>query len=146
MQTTTTRFGHGPRATRQAERSVTPAEVVGRYLASFASGDADKIASWVTADFANHHASALGEGSLGRDTYRERLVTFLATFVDVEYEVTSTIAEGAQVAAAYRMRGSYEGHPVDLAGVMVCEVRGRKVASRTDHWDSLTFLRQTGQA
>jgi hypothetical protein len=37
-----------------------------------------------------------------------------------------------------------DGHAIDLPGVMLFAVRADRVARRTDVWDSLTFLRQTG--
>ncbi len=53
---------------------------------------------------------------------------------------------GADVVARYRFEAEYEGTPIDIPGVMWFEVRNGLIARRTDLWDSLTFLRQTGQA
>jgi ketosteroid isomerase-like protein len=44
------------------------------------------------------------------------------------------------------MTGSSDGNPVDLRGVMVFDIVDGRIARRTDYWDSLTFLRQTGNA
>ena len=41
---------------------------------------------------------------------------------------------------------SFDGHPIDIPGVMLFEVVDGLVARRTDVWDSQTFLRQTGAA
>jgi ketosteroid isomerase-like protein len=120
-------------------------EVAASYLAAFASGDPDQVARHVSADFVNEHTSALGSGCVGRDEYRRRLPGFLASFPELAYEVEQLIADGDRVAAAYRMTASPPEGPVDIRGVMVIEVSEGLVARRTDYWDSLTYLRQTGQ-
>jgi len=121
------------------------AEVVGSYLRSFASGDPDQVARHVTENFVNEHTAALGSGCVGRDEYRRRLPGFLASFPALEYEIEQLIVDGDRVAAAYRMTATPAQGPVDIRGVMVIEVRDGLVTRRTDYWDSLTFLRQTGQ-
>ncbi|MGE5210272.1 MAG: nuclear transport factor 2 family protein [Acidobacteriota bacterium] len=131
----------------------TRGDVVGAYLAAFATGDADALAAHVTADFVNEHLSELGSGCTGRDEYRRRLPQFLSTFVGARYTVV-TLAETAATSAGgngdvvvrYRFQATYEGTPIDIPGLMWFEVRDGLIARRTDLWDSLTFLRQTGQA
>ena len=127
-----------------------PAEIVTAYLMSFATGDADAVAACVTADFVNEHLSELGSGCAGRDEYRRRLDGFLSTFVGARYSI-DTLAEIATPDAGdavvrYRFQAAYEGTPIDIPGVMWFDVRDGLVARRVDLWDSLTFLRQTGQA
>ncbi len=131
----------------------TRGDVARTYLASFATGDADAVAACVTDDFVNEHLSELGSGCAGRAEYRRRLDEFLSTFVGARYSVV-TLAEIAEtsppdagdVVVRYRFEATYEGTPIDIAGVMWFDVRDGLVARRTDLWDSLTFLRQTGQA
>ncbi len=131
----------------------TRAEIVRTYLASFATGDPELIAACVTVDFLNEHLSELGSGCHGRDEYRRRLPGFLSTFGGARYSI-ETLAEiertsppeGGDVVVRYRFEATYEGTPIDIAGVMWFDVRDGLVARRTDLWDSLTFLRQTGQA
>jgi ketosteroid isomerase-like protein len=125
---------------------VSPADVARSYVESFAAGDPDAIAGHVAADFVNEHASALGQGCLGAEAYRARLPGFLAALPGLRYDVESVIADGNDVALAYRLTATSDGHPVDVRGVMVIEVEGDRIKRRTDYWDSLTFLRQTGQA
>jgi steroid delta-isomerase-like uncharacterized protein len=126
-------------------------DVVRRYLAAFGSGDPDAVAACVTDDFVNEHLSELGSGCAGRDEYRRRLPGFLSTFAGARYTIVDigaldrTDAVEA-VVARYRFEATYEGTPIDIPGVMWFEVRDDRVARRTDLWDSLTFLRQTGQA
>jgi ketosteroid isomerase-like protein len=44
------------------------------------------------------------------------------------------------------MTAMFEDHALDIPGVMLFTVRDGLIAQRTDVWDSLTFLRQTGMA
>ncbi len=125
-----------------------PVEIAQRYLDAFADADPDVISALVTEDFVNEHLAELGGGCVGRAEYRRRLPGFLGTFVGARYTV---VAIGAldldgQVVARYRFNAHFEGTPIDIPGVMWFEVRDGLVARRTDLWDSLTFLRQTGQA
>jgi ketosteroid isomerase-like protein len=124
-------------------------EIVRTYLSSFATGDPDAVAACVTADFVNEHLSELGSGSVGRDEYRRRLPGFLSTFAGARYSIV-TLAEivtpgAGDVVARYRFEATYDGTPIDIPGVMWFEVRDGLIARRADLWDSLTFLRQTGQ-
>ena len=134
----------------------TRGEIVRAYLASFETGDPDAVAGWVTSDFVNEHLAELGSGCQGRDEYRRRLPGFLSTFAGARYSIV-TLAEVAETATdadagsvdvvvRYRFEATYEGTPIDIPGVMWFDVRGGLIARRTDLWDSLTFLRQTGQA
>ena len=125
---------------------MTPAEIATTYLAAFATGDPDAVAACVTDDFVNAHASALGSGCAGKEEYRRRLPGFLASMPSLRYDVERVIAEGPWVSVSYRLHAEPGGTAVDIAGVMVIETRGDLVAQRTDYWDALTFLRQTGQA
>ena len=125
---------------------MTPAEVALGYLGSFAQGEADAVVRWVTEDFVNDHTSALGSGCRGRETYAGRLPGFLGAFRELRYTAEQTITEGSSVCVPYRMTAISDDSPIDLRGVMVIEVRDDLVAKRTDYWDSLLFLQQTGQA
>jgi ketosteroid isomerase-like protein len=118
------------------------AEVASGYLASFATGDPDRVAAWVSDDFVNEHTAALGSGCVGRDAYRQRLPGFLATFAGLRYDVDEVIADGERVAAAYTMHAEFQGTPFSVRGVMRFAVGGGKVAHRIDYWDSLQFLLQ----
>lgn len=117
---------------------------VEQYLTALSNGDVDAVVQLVAEDFHNEHTSTLGSSSHGRDTYRERLPGFLAQFAALHYEVIDVIAENNRAAARYRLTANFDGHPLDIAGVMLFEVQDGLIARRTDVWDSLTFLRQTG--
>ena len=97
-------------------------------------------------DFSNRHTSALGSPSQGKATYLERLSDFLTTFSGLTYEAVDIVVEGDRAVAAYVMRAEVDGTPIEIQGVMRLTVRGGLIERRVDYFDSLTFLRQTGQA
>jgi ketosteroid isomerase-like protein len=123
-----------------------PAEIATQYVNAFASGDPDAVSACVTDDFVNAHASALGSGCVGKDEYQRRLPGFLASLPGLRYDIERVITDGPWVSVCYRLHAEPGGTPVDIPGVMVIETRGGFVAQRTDYWDALTYLRQTGQA
>ena len=117
------------------------------YVASFASGDPDTVASLVAEDFWNEHTSALGSSSRGRDEYRRRLPGFLAEFQSLEYQVEDVVAEDDRVVVAYTLRARWQDRdPIAIRGVFRLRVAGGLIAHRADYWDGVEFLRQTGQA
>jgi ketosteroid isomerase-like protein len=118
--------------------------IVEEYLVALSSADPDRIVATVTDDFHNEHTSAIGTGCVGRDEYRARLPGFLDQFAGLQYEVIDTIVEGNRAAVRYRLTANFNSHPLDIPGVMLFEIRDGLIARRTDVWDSLTFLRQTG--
>jgi steroid delta-isomerase-like uncharacterized protein len=124
----------------------TPVGVVESYLRAFADADAAAIAAHVSDGFVNEHTSALGDGSVGRAAYQERLAGFLASFPDLRYDIEDLVADGDRVVAAYRMTATHEGHAIDIRGVMRFGVTDGRIACRVDYWDSLVFLRQIGAA
>ena len=125
-------------------------EIVRTYLASFTTGDPDAVAACVTAEFVNEHLSELGSGCVGRDEYRRRLPGFLSTFAEARYSVVTLAGidtpDAGDVVVRYRFQAIHDGLPIDIPGVMWFEVRDGLISRRTDLWDSLTFLRQTGRA
>lgn len=125
--------------------------IVETYLAAFASGVPDNVANCVTDDFVNEHLSELGSGCVGRSSYRDRLPGFLTTFAGVRYSVERIGQIGddgpdGDVVAHYVLHSEFEGTLIEIPGMMWFEVRSGLIARRTDVWDSLTFLRQTGQS
>ena len=104
------------------------------------------MAAHVDDDFLNLHTSALASPSQGKAAYRERLADFLATFSGLAYEAVDIVVEGDRAAAAYVMRADVDGTPIEIQGMMRLTIRGGLIERRVDYFDSLTFLRQTGQA
>jgi steroid delta-isomerase-like uncharacterized protein len=119
-------------------------ELIRTYLAALGSGDPDAVVALVTEDFVNDQVAALAEGCVGRAEYRRRLPGFLGAFEGLRYDEVRVIGEAPELAATYRMLATCEGHAVDIRGVMVFEVVDGLIARRTDYWDALTFLHQTG--
>jgi len=123
--------------------------VVSDYLAAFTRSDPDAIAASVSDGFRNVHLSELGSGCVGRDEYRRRLPHFLASFADRRYSIVDAIEQQrdscTEVAVRYRFHASYEGTEIEIPGVMWFSVRDGLITKRIDTWDSLTFLKQTGQ-
>ena len=120
-------------------------EVALSYLRSFSSGEPDQVAAHVTADFDNRQVGVLGSGCQGADAYRERLKEFLSTFRNLNYRIEEVIEEGDKVAVAYVMTFDHGKEPVTIPGVMLMTVRDGLIAERSDYWDGLAYLRQTGQ-
>jgi len=122
----------------------TPTEICVGYLEAFATGDVDRITSFVTDDFINEHTAALGSGCEGIDEYRRRVPYFLATMPALRYDVEDVIADGDRVWAAYTLRASVNERPIEIRGVMRFVVREGRIAHRIDYWDSWKFQQQAG--
>mgnify|MGYP001827883386 FL=1 len=122
------------------------ANTVTAYLASFAGADPDDIVAFVADEFVNEHLSELGSGGIGADDYRRRLPGFLATFAGARYTVLDVAGDGTTVVVRYKFEATFEGTDIDIPGIMWFTVVDGMITRRTDLWDSLTFLRQTGQA
>lgn len=122
----------------------TPAELCASYLASFATGDADLIASHVAAGFINEHTSALGAGCVGNEEYRRRLPGFIGSMPGLIYNVETITAEGGDVWAAYTLSANVNDRPISIRGAMHFEVDGNLISRRVDYWDSQVFKNQAG--
>jgi steroid delta-isomerase-like uncharacterized protein len=124
------------------------AEAVRAYLDALNRGSADEIAACVTEDFVNEHTATLGQSVLGRSTYHQRLGGFLTAFSGLHYQVERLIADGGDVAVAYRMTAQWcetaaaTPRPFAIRGMFRFEVRDGLVCHRVDYWDSGEFRRQ----
>ncbi|MFQ6004498.1 MAG: nuclear transport factor 2 family protein [Woeseia sp.] len=114
------------------------------FLESFSSGDPDVVASHVSENFQNIQISLLGDDCTGRDAYRQRLVGFFSTFRQLSYTAEEIIVEGDKVAIQYTMSFEEKNTPMKIRGAMVLVVEDDLITVRTDYWDGLTYLRQTG--
>ncbi len=122
---------------------------VSGYLGAFTRNDPDAIAAYVSDGFRNEHLSELGSSCVGRVEYRRRLPHFLAAFADRRYSIVDVIEQHrdscTEVAVRYRFEANYESTQIEIPGVMWFSVRDDLITKRIDTWDSLTFLKQTGQ-
>jgi steroid delta-isomerase-like uncharacterized protein len=123
---------------------MTPGEVCSSYLASFATGDPERVVAHVTDDFVNEHTAALGSGCEGKQEYARRVPNFLASMPQLRYEVEDVVADGDRVVAAYTLHTHVNDRDVAVRGVMRFQVRDGLIAKRTDYWDSLVFQQQAG--
>ena len=115
-----------------------------KYIESFSSGDPNAIVSHVAEDFQNNQISILGDDCTGRDAYRKRLVGFLAGFRDLRYSTDKIIAEDNNIAIAYTMKFEENNRPIEIQGVMLLTIEEGLITVRTDYWDGISYLRQTG--
>lgn len=131
-----------------SQRAVAPAAAVRAYLDALNRGSADEVAAFVSEDFVNEHTSTLGESVTGRAAYRQRLGGFLAGFAGLHYEIEQLIADGDNVAVAYRMcadwraPGAGTARPFAIRGMFRFVVRDGLIVHRVDYWDSADFRRQ----
>lgn len=127
-----------------------PVDVATSFLRALSGNDPNAIADLVAEGFRNEHQSALGSACVGREEYRRRLPHFLGAFQDRSYEIDDLVAQRrdavTDVVVRYHFRAQYGDAPIEIPGVMWLTVRGPVVTRRVDTFDSLTFLRQTGQA
>lgn len=126
-------------------------QIIQRYLTALNDGDAAAAADCVAADFINEHTAGLGRNVYGRDAYRERLFVFLASFVDLHYEIEDMIIDGDRAAVPYVFSGRWlgaqgeytpPGRPFSLRGIFSFRILQHEIAHRVDYWDSAEFMRQ----
>ncbi|MAJ86443.1 MAG: hypothetical protein CBD08_000180 [Cellvibrionales bacterium TMED148] len=120
------------------------ADISTSYLRSFSSGDPIVVANHVTDDFENNQMGVFGESIKGKTAYIQRLKPFLAKFKDLRYSTSNIIAEAEKVALAYDMTCSVDEHPIRMQGVMMITISDGLIRERSDYWDGLSFLMQTG--
>ena len=126
------------------ETTRNPIEVATSYLESFAEGDPELIASYVSENFENIHTSSLGEPSKGKSVYRDRLSGFLEKFKGLTYECEETIAHDEKVFVSYLMTAQVDGSEISIRGVFNFRILNGLIERRIDYFDSLTFLQQVG--
>ena len=120
------------------------------YIAALNRGSIDDIVACVSDGFVNEHTSTLGRTIVGREAYREAIGRFLAGFPGLHYEVEHLIADGSQVAVAYRMSGAWReagasaaaARPFSIRGMFRFQVASGRIVHRVDYWDSAEFQRQ----
>jgi len=66
-------------------------------------------------------------------------------FDGLRYEVEYVVESDERAMTAYRMIAIHNRYPIDIRGVMSVVVEDGLLVCRTDYWDSLTFLHQSGQ-
>tara|TARA_B100000767_G_scaffold71013_2_gene67584 strand:- start:4500 stop:4877 length:378 start_codon:yes stop_codon:yes gene_type:complete len=115
-----------------------------KYLDSFRAGDPDTVAALVTEDFINDQVGLLGARFQGRSLYRDRLERFLNRFQSIRYQAEQVIVEGKSLAVAYKMTAIEDKCPIAIRGVMLITIEGNLIKKRSDYWDGLNYLAQSG--
>lgn len=92
-------------------------------------------------------------GALTRDGLRESIKAYRAAFPDLKIEVAAIIGEGNFVCTRWISRGTHRGPLLGMpgtgkssvvSGINFAEVRGGKLFSDFQEFDSLGLLRQLG--
>lgn len=122
----------------------TPRDIALSYLAAFSSGNPEEVAAHVTKDFQNNQMGVFGSCFSGRDLYRERLKGYLSSFRNLHYTAEDVIVDGNKVVIAYHMTAENNQQPLNIKGVMIITTTDGLVSIRSDYWDGLTYLKQTG--
>jgi steroid delta-isomerase-like uncharacterized protein len=134
------------------ESRPTAADTARAYIDALNRGSIDEAAGCVSEDFINEHTATLGSTVVGRGAYRERLRGFLAQFPGLRYQEELLIADGCDVAVAYRLSGAYlgagaaTGRPFTIRGMFRFRVVDGLIVHRIDYWDSAEFQRQMAAA
>ena len=123
------------------------------YLDALNAHDADEVCSFVSDDFFNEHTSVRGQSVRGRAEYRTRLDGFLASMLDLRYEIERISTSGSDVIVAYSMSARWvpdepsdiaEARPFTIRGVFWFRVEDGKIRHRVDYRDGLDFEQQVG--
>lgn len=123
--------------------NLSPGEQVRSYFAAFEQRDVDAIAAHVSDDFVNEHTAALGQGCVGRETYRERLPGFLEGMANLRYEIEDLVEQDGRVMVSYRMTAKWQGvTSISIRGAQRLVIADGLITRRTDYWDSAAFLLQ----
>ena len=124
------------------------ATICRNYLESFSTGDADLVASFVADGFINEHTAALGSSCEGKDEYRRRLPSFMASMPGLRYEVEQQVVDIATstVANAYTLHATVNDRDCVVRGLLRIQIDSATglIINRTDYWDSKVFLTQAG--
>ena len=54
------------------------------------------------------------------------------------------IAEGENLAVVYTLTAMEDKSPIVIRGVMVITIKGNLIKKRSDYWDGLNYLAQSG--
>jgi steroid delta-isomerase-like uncharacterized protein len=133
--------------------SMTPKEIVQRFVDALNDQDWRSIELLVAANFVRHSISA-GEPGIHS---REDLIQFLRgeyiTFPDAHEQIADIFGEGEKVAARMRFRGTQRGamgaYPptdkiLDAEYIAIYRIRGGLIIEAWAEWDNLASLRQLG--
>jgi predicted ester cyclase len=134
-------------------------------LQAWNTHDLDAIVECCTEDIVMHDPAMFGDLARGRDAFRRFCEIFLRALPDVWFEPVGSpyiAAEGARIAAPWRMRGTFIGklagwppeaplpvlaptrRQVDIEGIDLYEFRDTRICWWRLHYDLLDLCQQLG--
>jgi limonene-1,2-epoxide hydrolase len=113
------------------------------FYAAYSAKDADKLATFYTAD-ATFVDPSFELNLKGRDQIRELLKKALAKYETLEFQITHTIGAGDELVVEGTMVGKLPKDMVHVPFVSVFQFKGEKIAAQRDMFDVLHFFTQLG--
>lgn len=115
-------------------------------------GDLTVIDELLAPDFVNHEVTDASESH--RDLYKQAIIESRTAFPDWSITIDNLIAEGDQVAAHWRARGTHtgrawsiepSGRQLDMAGITIVRVVNGKITDFWKHDNGYLFWQQSGK-
>lgn len=146
-----------------ADKPVVPSalEVVGEYAVALAAGDNERMHAFHSEDFALDfvHRDAFESGSISVEETRAFWPSWFASFPEMDYQVTRTIAAEEVVVTQWVFRGTNTGpltppvfedrreptgRTIRFRGVSVYDVRDGLIQRETMYMDLATLMVELG--
>ena len=134
-------------------KTQTPRAVVTEYFEALGAQDLDRaVGTWKPGSIDHLHGF---DDLVAPDGIREFFGGIIETMPDFRLEITSTVAEGDQVAVHWRVTGTFDGEgkfeglapngrPVVLEGVDLLTVADGKIVANYAYTNATEFGRQVG--
>ena len=130
------------------------------YYSAWNSHDAEKIASFYTADCV-HEDVAIGAVFRGKNELKTGISPLFAAFPDFKLELKSILSATNRLAHEWVMSGTQAGalsgpgalsglgipntgKSFSIRGASITELRDGKISRNTDYWNLTTMLQQLG--
>jgi steroid delta-isomerase-like uncharacterized protein len=120
------------------------------WAAAWSAHDVDRLLRLFTDDIV-YEDVPMGVTRRGTRDVRAFVEEVLSRFPDIQFELRSSVSDGASGAAEWMLRGtrdptgtSGEGRHVGVRGASIFEFVGDRVRRCSDYWDMATYLRQLG--
>ena len=124
------------------------------YYSAWNSHDAEKIASFFTADCV-HEDVAVGAVFRGKNELKTGISPLFAAFPDFKLELKSILRDASRLAHERVISGTQAGalsglgipttgKSFSIRGASITELRDGKISRNTDYWNLTTMLQQLG--
>lgn len=122
--------------------------LVDKQFAAWNSHDPEKVAAFYTDDVVYEDVT-FGEVAHGREELKKLAAGFFAAVPDMHLEKVSVFQHGKHGSSEWIFSGTdaalYKtGKKFSVRGASVFEVRGGKISSNRDYYDSASIMRQVG--